>query len=282
MKPTILGVIFSLFASTQVHAWTVESTFEDGVIGQEADNKSGATTGAYNAFSQTLFSNERSHSGKQSAKATIKTGDDGWGEWGLEYILPGVPEGGEVWMRAWFYHGPEWSYHPDSGGKGMRLQGYQTSTGRSKYYFDTYVSRNGVGLGNGPGSIDGSFKKNNSDAAIANGPALSGWECLEMYIKYHSVPGKGVFRTWRNGNLWFEDKVTRTLPASDDKGATLGRIFTVFTNASGGAQKTQSNFIDDVVITNERPNTLDASGNPYLGCGNVDIIPPPLPPSSIY
>ena len=30
-----------------------------------------------------------------------------------------------------------------------------------------------------------------------------------MYIKYHSVPGQGIFRAWRNGELWFEDTITR-------------------------------------------------------------------------
>ena len=279
MKPNILVILFSLFVSTQVHSWTVVSTFEDGVVGQEAENKSGATTGADNAHTQTLFSNERFHSGKQSAKATILKGQDGWGEWGLEYQLPGVTNGGEVWFRAWLYHGPEWSYHPDEGGKGLRLLGWDTDGNRNKYYFDTYVGHEGMGLGNGPGSIDGSFLRNNGEAAIRNGPALRGWECLEMYIKYHSVPGQGIFRAWRNGTLWFEDKTTRTLPKANDKGAVLARIFTLFNNI--GAQQSQSNFIDDVFITNERPNNTDVNGNRYIGCGDVEIVSAPLAPSNV-
>jgi len=277
MKPTVLTILFSLFVSTQVHAWTVKSTFEDGVLGQRADNKSGATTGADIAHSQTLFSNERPHSGKKSAKATILKGQDGWGEWGLEYNLPGVTQGGEVWFRAWLYHGPEWSYHPDEGGKGLRLQGWDTDGNRNKYYFDTYMNYNRIVLGNGPGTVDGSFVANNGNN-IFNYPELRGWECVEMYVKFHSVPGQGIFRAWRNGILWFEDKKTKTLLKANDKGSTTARIFTLFNNI--GSQKDQSNFIDDVIITSERPNNTDANGNPYIGVGDITIVAPPLAPGN--
>ncbi len=49
--------------------------------------------------------------------------------------------------------------------------------------------------------------------------------------------------------------------------------------------KDQSNFIDDVVITNERPTTKDADGNAYLGLGDVDTgsgTSPPFRETSCY
>jgi hypothetical protein len=54
-------------------------------------------------------------------------------------------------------------------------------------------------------------------------------------------------------------------------------IFTLFNNI--GSQKDQSAFIDDVIITSERPNNTDANGNPYIGVGDMAVVAPPLAPS---
>ena len=86
------------------------------------------------------------------------------------------------------------------------------------------------------------------------------------------MPGQGIFRVWRDGKLWFEDRTTKTLFDSSsysDRGHILGLYEEV------GPSVEQSVWIDDVIITNDRPNNTDAHGNPFIGMGNVQITAAP-------
>ena len=278
-----------------INGWIVESNFNDGTIGDRADNKdwgSGkATTGAYYAGTQTLFSAARPHTGALSAECKINEGQSAWGVWHLSWEgLPGVTQGQEVWMRAWFYHDPNFEWNPASGGKGLRLQCWDTDGDRNKYYFDAYLSAGGITMGNGPGNIDNSFITNNGGDAPSNSPQLVNWEHVEMYIKYHSTPGQGIFRCWRNDSLWFEDTDTITLPRSNDKGAVNAHIYTVFTNNWPGTNKfppygplkDETSYVDEVIITSDTPSGTDAAGNAYIGSGGTipEPIANPKPPTS--
>ena len=55
-------------------------------------------------------------------------------------------------------------------------------------------------------------------------------------------------------------------------------LLTLYSSAQVSPVK-QSVWIDDVIITNERPNNFDSNGNPFIGVGNVKYVAPPRPPS---
>ena len=40
------------------------------------------------------------------------------------------------------------------------------------------------------------------------------WETYEIYVKFNSQPGKGIYRVWRNGKLIYENKSQKTLSAA--------------------------------------------------------------------
>jgi hypothetical protein len=86
------------------------------------------------------------------------------------------------------------------------------------------------------------------------------WHSYEQYVKFSNTPGKGIFRFWQDGNLIFEDKVTPTLGVS----AQADFIY-LFTYWNGDAPKSQSAYVDDIVITSATPNNHDAAGNPFIG-----------------
>lgn len=260
---TAVVLLGTLFLSSQVHAWTIESDFETGTLGRQADDSEGDTSGAYYTWpvkegGRTVFSNENPHGGKQSAKATVSAGSGGWGEWGLFYDLPEkVYEGGEVWFRAWLYFPTDFKHDPHHGAKGLRIRNADAA-GNKKQYFNIYPNEDRIRINNNQDPKG--FFENNSVTSFA--PEITNWEALEMYIKFSSVSGKGIYRVWRNGKLLFEDTKTRTLEAPGDY-ANNALIFTLFSN--NPSPVTQSTFIDDVVITNETPSARDTHGNPYIG-----------------
>ncbi len=91
------------------------------------------------------------------------------------------------------------------------------------------------------------------------------WHAFEQYIKFHSVPGQAVYRAWYDGDPIFEDRLTATMKSPADK-SDFVYLFTTWNN---GAPATQSNYVDDIVVTNVTPSTKDSNGNPFVGLGKV-------------
>ena len=90
------------------------------------------------------------------------------------------------------------------------------------------------------------------------------WHAYEQYVKFSATAGKGIFRFWQDGKLIFEDKITPTLASSSQSD-----FIYLFTYWNNNAPATQSLYIDDAIVTNERPNNTDAAGNPFIGVGNA-------------
>lgn len=267
MKATILALLLTLFVSTQAQAWKRISDFEGGTVGEKANTHPSGSDGAY---ALTVFSDEKALSGNKSAKATVTKGSTGHLEWGVRYELPDLTEGDELWYRAWLYFPSDFVYNPDHGAKGLRVRVYSNS-GSSEGYYNIYPNASGITIHQG---VDGpAFSDNNANKKFS--PALKNWEALEIYIKFSATPGKGIYRVWRNGNLLFEDKKTKTLGASNSK-AKEAFIFRLWSNYDSPV--TQSNYIDDVILTNEQPSTRDAYGNPFIGTGDIEILAAPKPP----
>lgn len=273
MNRTLILFLISLFVSTHAHAWVKKSDFEGGTVGEKANTHPSGSDGS---FALTVFSDEKAHSGNQSAKATVTKGSSGWKEWGMRYSIdPKAREGDEIWFRAWLYFPPDFKFDPEHGPKGLRVQMYNSS-GNSEGYFNTYTGEDHLRIFQYMDTK--AFSDNNSQKNFSPGLRGQGWTAIEMYIKFHSDPGKGIFRVWRNGKLLLEDRKTRTLMTSSSYAGTAW-IHTLFSN--NPSPVTQSTFIDDVILTNERPTNTDSNGNPFIGVGDVDFLAPPNAPGNI-
>lgn len=262
---TPVNITVNVSSTKAAHAWVINSTFEDGVIGQVADNKSGATTGASYTWplsqgGRTLFANDNAHSGMQSAKATLSKGHSGWGEWGLFYTYPKLYEGMEIWLRTWINFPSNFQWPASQGVKGLKLI-VRKGDDSNHQAFSFYPKQNYIHVENW---IDlKSFYVNNTRASMENhDKQTSGWQAWEMYVKFSAMPGQGIFRVWRDGKLWFEDTNTKTLFDSSSYSDSI-HILGLYEEV--GSPIEQSVWIDDVIITNDRPSKSDVYGNPFIG-----------------
>jgi len=286
MKNTLFSALFFLLVSTQAHALLIESDFEDGVVGERANGPSGASF----ARTQTLYSDEQALSGTQSAKATINMGSGGSNDWGVDYTYPDIVEGEELWFRTWFFFPNDWLF--TTGPKQTRIQ-TESAGGGNEGYFDFFFRESFVKMNSEVAAAfpapPGCFNPSIPSLFLCNmGPeekhvvdidmnALRGtWIAIEMYVLFHATPGTGIYRTWLNGNLIFEDTDSPTLIASGSKSKRI----LIHTTWNNGAPQTQSDYFDDVVIVggSETPSNTDSEGNSYIGTGNVTFKARPNPP----
>lgn len=287
MKHTIFSALFFILVTTQAQALLIESDFELGTIGEKAQGPSGATF----ARRQTLYSNEQALSGTQSAKGTVDAGSVGSKEWGFDYVYPAIAQGDELWFRTWFYFPNNWLF--TTGPKQTRIQ-TETAGGANVGYFDFFIRESFIKMNSEVAASfpapSGCFNPSIPSLFLCNmGPqekhvididmnALRGtWIAVEMYVKFHATPGQGIYRTWLNGKLVFEDLDSPTLKSSTD----VSRRILIHTQWNNGAPQTQSNYYDDIIIAdqNNAPSNKDSAGNLYIGTGNVIFKAGPNPPS---
>ena len=81
-----------------------------------------------------------------------------------------------------------------------------------------------------------------------------------------------------------EDMTDRVTLQESTNYAKALNIFTYWNNPSDprGAPKSQFSYIDDLVITNQKPSTTDKLGNPAIGMGGfkpAQVVAPPKPPT---
>ncbi len=79
MKRITFAFIYSLLFSSQVYAWTINADFEKGSPGMMAVGSDGFTGTAGRSY----YSNQKVHSGNQSAQLNIEKGATGFGIWDL-------------------------------------------------------------------------------------------------------------------------------------------------------------------------------------------------------
>lgn len=275
MRMKFLFLLASLFFSSTAFAWVIHADFEDGNTGAKADGEDGFSGGA---FKTTTYSTEKARSGKQSAKTTITQGTTGFSEFGGQWIFPSkLREGEEMWYRAWVYFPSGFDFSCSGCSEGIKFMRVATksSSGEHQGYQNYFVSSNAMIIATSVNSKDfyGRWPVNEI-RGIGDQISTGTWHAYEQYIKFSGVPGKGIMRTWQDGKLIFEDTETATLRSTSST-ADFAWIFSYWNN---NAPKTQSAFIDDIVITNERPDNLDSKGNPYIGVGDTKFTSPPNPP----
>ncbi len=264
-------------ASGAANAWTLEHTMDNVSVGSHAGE---------GFFDPVKSSADVAYSGNRSAKLPVSGGTDAWGSFGGVFMFPSaLQRGGEAWFRVRVYWPSGFDYTaPGAGGrlKFLRLH-TQTSGGANIGYDDIYI--------NGPGSNPQfQYIYETVDQWVPLGGAaeqikFNVWETYEFYVKFDTVPvsqgGQARVRFWKNGNLVrdISDKVTLSQSTGKIDSALL------FTYWNGNAPKTQSLYVDDVVVTSDTPPGRDAQGNPFigLGAGGPSVPNPtrPNPPSAV-
>lgn len=290
MKYFILSLFTLLLFTSQAHAWVINSDFESGTPGVEAQD----SDGFFDAHTGSKYTSERAHTGSQSAKMTIIEGSDGWGDWGGEFNYRDTPakHGQEIWYRVWLYYPSDWVF--SSGPKNLRIH-VQQNSGANVGYLDIFFLADRIKMQNeiasriefvnNPCSGGGinEFLCNNggdgSDRVIPyNMNAKRGqWMAVEIYTKLHATPGQAVFRAWIDGEMIWEDTKSRTMINTSDE----SDLIFMHTTWNNGAPTTQSDYIDDVIITTDTPSNRDAYGNAYIGIGDAVFKSKPKPPTII-
>lgn len=275
MKFNIPKLLLALIVtySSYANAWTINSDFESGTVGTKAIG----TSGLSGAFKYTVYANDKSNysTGAQSAKVSIDANTDGWSDWGGSYSFPSnLGEGDEIWFRTYIYFPTDFDY--SATGQGLKTLRIHTRSagGSNEGYHDVLISNAGGGLSIST-EIKGGFFANNPRSKWENQGKKTPkgvWHAIEMYVKFSSVAGGGIYRVWQDGELIFEDKVTKTLESS----TSVSDGIYIFTYWNGLAPKTQSAHLDDIVVTTDPPGKLDKAGNRFIGLSYKSPKPPIL------
>ncbi|MBN4063225.1 hypothetical protein JYT79_00435 [Cardiobacterium sp. AH-315-I02] len=281
MKQAISLVILLALFTTPAFAWVITADFEKGNVGSNAQ-----TPTTQDAFHGTAADSKIAgspvHSGSQSASIFIRQGDEGFGSWGGSFDYPDLKEGDQLWWKINVFYPLGYTFRDSGEGlKFMRIH-VRSAGGANEGYHSTLIKGGSTGgLINVGTEVDTTFWDNNPiwPANGANYPrglgvaiARGQWHTYEMQIKFHSQANQGIYRVWQNGVLIFEDLKTPTLRTS----ASSSDFVYLYTNWNDGAPKSQTSYVDSVVLTNETPDKVDAFGNPFIGTG--DFVP--APPSS--
>ena len=248
---SILTAVFLLGAG-QASAWTVKADFDSGTTGSKAQG----TSGFDYAGTATLFSTDKATSGSKSAKMTWTEGDAGWGVAHGEFTYPSVvTNGGEVWAKGNFYFATPWSWTSSSVTEIFRGVHVTTSSGNN-------VGSHSI-LADSSGNII--MFNGLADAQISTGVKfdLNAWQTIEMYVKLST--SDPIFRIWKNGSLIYESRSQTTLGSSTNR----ADFAYIMTNWNGGAPQSQVQYIDDLIITTDKPAQVDSEGNPMIGSSNV-------------
>lgn len=242
-KTILLFLIISLNFLTYnlAHAWTRTLDFES------------ETVGAVIGGSGTTVSDVRAHSGTKSVRVMFPAGSDCWAVCGGNLPYGGtVYEGGEIWARGYYYFASPWSWSSSPVVKVFRLR-MATASNDSSGYMSAFSEPQG--------RIVGSNEPSPWQPTTTTYYTIDGWQSIEIYVKLSSVTGQGIFRIWKDGILIVEDKTRATLNNSTDM-STNGMYFTYW---NGGVPQTQYAWVDDFVITTDRPSNQDANGNYMIG-----------------
>lgn len=241
---TILSVI-SLFVSGQAFAWTKSANFESGSAGATAQGASGFDYAA----TRTLFSSDRANSGSKSVKMTWVAGDEGYSADTGQFLNFSVPNGGEIWARGYFYFAAPWTWQSLGGGyKAIKVFRLGTDAGG----FDSIMldTNNALLLSNEPGNVQ---------TILNAGLDVGRWQCLEIYVKLS--PTAGIIRIWKDGVLVGEDTAHKTIAGS---GNYINCAY-IMSQWNQGPAQNQTQYLDDFVITTDRPSQVDSKGNPMIG-----------------
>ncbi len=283
MKHTIsLAILLTLF-TTPAFSWVITADFEEGNVGNNAQLPT--TQDAFHGTADnSKIAGSPVYSGSQSASVLALAGETGFGRWGGSFDFPDLKQGDQIWWKVNVFYPSGWDFTSRSG-EGMKFMRIHTrSAGNANEgYHHTFIDGGSTGGTLNIGTeVDTSFWDNNPiwPENDPNYPRDLGasverdqWITYEMQIKFHSEANQGIYRVWQDGILIFEDLKTPTLRSS-----TSSSDFVYFyTYWNDGAPKTQTSYVDGIVLTNEIPSKKDAHGNPFIGVSTSVPVSAPAP-----
>lgn len=247
----VITIVILCSSQSLAHAWTWTADFEQGQIGNRAQGPSGFDYAA----TRTTYTNEIAHSGTKSCKFDWLRGVDGFDTcsawWGYGDSNHRVGNGGELWVRGYYYFKSPWSWTCDPAIKILRAA-IRTASDQNRGYHSIFSNTNGqVTLSN-------EVQDYQPESTVAFG--VNQWVCLELYVKFS--PTAPITRIWRDGVLVFENKSHRTLDSTSDYFAGGGWVMSYW---NGGAPQAQVMYVDDFVATTDPPANRDAKGNLMIG-----------------
>jgi hypothetical protein len=253
-------------------AWRINMNFDNGALGVKAQSTSttlsgSALNGVFNdAAGATYFTNAISYEGGRAAELNITQGCTCFGTWGGIINYPSqLKKGDQIWFRVRTYMPVGFNY--DSSGEGNHLKFMrihtQDTAGNNQGYNDWYINPKGSSIAHQ--FIFEGEQVWNYFGSSQYAPVLGVWETYEFYVKFDNVPvskgGMGEVRVWKNGVLLADitDRMTLATASSVSDRAHL------FTYWNGGSPATQKMYVDDIVLTSDKPTAIDSKGNPYVG-----------------
>jgi hypothetical protein len=268
-----------LLFSPSAFAWTVNAGFEGGVVGTKAQSPN--PDAFHDAAGDSRYVDSPVLTGSQAGSVSIGQGQTAFGTWGGGFNFPSdLGEGDSIWFRVNAYYPEGWDFSTPGAVEGMKFMRIHSAAanGNNEGYHSTLISGGATG-----GLINASTEVEGTAFFTNNGPypytkarrlgtdiARDQWGTYEMQIALSSVPGEGAYRIWQDGNLIFEDLATATLRSS----TSVVDFIYLYTYWNSGAPRTQTSYLDDIVITSDTPNKFDAFGNPMIG------VPVPEPTSA--
>lgn len=239
--------------------------------------------------SRTIYTNEKSYSSSIGIKLTAPKGKTGFGSFGgiIKFTnckdVDGrrLVKGDEVWARVRLYIPSDWEFNS---GRNKFLR-FRASQGEGDQSFaeghdDLYIDGN-------PGAknwqpyhfIFEGEQKWYSMGDESHFFKRDSWTTVEYYLRFddktETEGGKAHVRVWIDGELIGDTGDRRTLQTAKSYVESL-YFFTYYGNET--SPKDQSIYVDDLLITTEKPLTFDSHGNRFLGVGKPSTRPSPSNP----
>jgi hypothetical protein len=252
---TLFAII--LFASGEALAWTVKADFESGTVGAIAKGASGFT----DAGSQTVFHSGMSANSSKSAKMVWSAGDTGFSNTMGMIDYPDIGYGSEIWARGYFYFSSPWSWTCSPVIKILRIH-VNRSDGSNLGYLSFFSGGSGEILYSNEVSGLAGYTDQGQEERTGAYFTKDAWQCIEIYVKFsNSSP---VVRMWKDGVLIYTATNLPTMGSPGD----ISNLSYIMSYWNGGVPQNQTQYIDEFIITNERPSQIDSKGNPMIGLIN--------------
>lgn len=215
--------------------WERKTSFQTLPVGSSAREATGLTE----AFSNTIIA---MNGDVRCARMGVGIGEEGFGIWGGIMDHPtDLTEGNELTftIETFFPVGFDFSANPRL--KFLRV--HTQSIASNEGYLDLYILPKG-GFSH-DSEVVGISSINNGGIPFGK-PIVPGvWEKYEVFVKFSSSPGKGIYRVSQNGLMIYENTTQKTLKST----ASYSDKSYIFTYWNDGAPKTQHMFVKQATLT---------------------------------
>lgn len=250
----LIGLAVLGIGTSDAMGWTRTAGFEDGKVGEQAQDTEDSFDGAAGL---SKYTTEQVFSGDMASKVQVREGAEGWGTFGGVIDFPeNVGRHGEVWVKisVLFPESYEWMPEPhNSKFIRVRTKGPEIGSRYNNIYLDDRRIR---------------YIRSGWKTIRDYGPPRGEWVTYEWYIRFDHVStddgGQGKTRFWIDGEPVAEHTDVATLAEKDAEAFAL-YVFTWYGNL--GAPRDLHAYVDDIVITTNATG-VDQTGHPYIGVGS--------------